>query len=60
MKVDRELKFYNYDYSINGLYYLQTHWISIIWEEWKVKRSINIESYKEKIKINWIDWNKCK
>ena len=44
MKVDRELKFYNYDYSINGLYYLQTHWISIIWEEWKVKRSINIES----------------
>lgn len=60
MKVDRELKFYNHDYSINGLYYLQTHRISIIWEEWKVKRSINIESYKEKIKINWIDWNKCK
>ena len=60
MKVDRELKFYNYDYSINELYYLQTHRISISWEEWKVKRSINIESYKEKIKINWIDWNKCK
>ena len=60
MKVDRELKFYNYDYSINGLYYLQTHRISIIWEQWKVKRSINIDSYKEKIKINWIDWNKCK
>ena len=36
MKVDRELKFYNYDYSINGLYYLQIHLVALIFIEFRL------------------------
>ena len=30
MKVNKKLKFYNYDFSINGLYYLQIHTMALI------------------------------
>ena len=36
MKVNKELKFYNYDYSINGLYYLQIHTMALILVEFRL------------------------